>query len=277
LNPPQTHLPFDVNLPDNLSLRLYGDCRPRCLETAPLQKGFVLLADGEELVEEGMGFGVPVVKYADKTLFSHTAHVKTQPDGSVTKEFMLDTVSRKKLGRAYIDEDFYDSVRELFAAKYLKHKRVSPLFNWVMETRQLLMVRTQFVTEPSRGKISVNYKWTPNTIKVDVDFLELKLRGCQELLILNEQGASFFANYNDTEGAKLVGSMIGAWDAVAAAEASMLNSKVSFTLQSVGGATLFRGWERTKNRFSWAGLSYSMSPRSGKFSYAIKLQPQSKS
>jgi hypothetical protein len=260
-------------LPDNLSLRLYADSRPRYLETAPLQKGLVLLADGEELVEEGMGFGVPVVKYADTTFFSHSAHVTTHSDGSLIKEFLLDTVSRKKIGRAYIDEDAYTFMRELFEEKYLNHKRLSPFFNSLMEVRELLLVRTQFVTEPARGKISVNYQWTTNAVKVSVDFSQLKLKGCRELLVLNEQGASFFANYRDSDGARLFAGNIGAWDTVAAPEASMLNSKVAFSLQRVLGVTLFRGWERTKNRFSWAGLSYSMHPQNGKFSYTIKLSP----
>jgi hypothetical protein len=274
LNQPQTNSPFTVNLPDNLSLRLYDDCRPSCLETAPLQKGLVLLADGVELIEEGMGFGVPVVKYVDKTFFSQSAHVEIQPDGSVTKEFFLDTVSRKKLWRSYIDDDFYSSMQGLFSDKYLRHKRLSYFFNLAMEVRELLMVHTQFVKMPSRGKVTVNYKLTSNMLRVTADFSGLKLDGCEEVLLLNEQGASFFANYRDTDGATLLGRWIGAWDAVAASEASMLNSHLAFSLPSVRGATLFRGWERTRNRFSWAGLSYSLRPQSGKFSYLIRLSPK---
>jgi len=48
------------------------------METAPLHKGLVLVLDNNEVVEEGMGFGVPVVKYHDKTYFSSSADVSIQ-------------------------------------------------------------------------------------------------------------------------------------------------------------------------------------------------------
>ncbi len=67
--------PITLNLTDRLSVRIYKDCRPNCLETGALQKGLVLLLDGVELIEEGVGFGVPVVKYEDKTFFSSKADV----------------------------------------------------------------------------------------------------------------------------------------------------------------------------------------------------------
>ena len=37
--------------------------------TARLQKGFLLFQDGQELAEEGVGFGVPVLKRGIQTIF----------------------------------------------------------------------------------------------------------------------------------------------------------------------------------------------------------------
>ena len=127
------HKPITVPLNDRLSVRIYADSRPHCMETAPLHKGLVLLLDNQEVIEEGMGFGVPVAKYEDKTYFSSSANVETQKNQSiyyVKKTYILDAVSRKKFWRStYIDDDVYSMARKTFEKLYLKHKSVSPLFN----------------------------------------------------------------------------------------------------------------------------------------------------
>lgn len=272
---PDLQPPITTPLTDRLAVRLYEDCRPNCLETAQLQKGLVLMLDGNELIEEGVGFGVPVVKYGDKTYFSSSAKVSAEnQDGAcvVKKLYVMDTISRKKLWRArYIDDDLYSSWRKIFAKSYLKHKQFTPLFNRLMELREIAKIKTEFVKVLPRGTISVYYQCQQGAIKVNVDFKDLKLHGCEELLVLNEQGSSFFAQYADTDGTRLLGSKIGAWDKVEAERAIMQNGEVTFSLQNVRGAALFRGWERTRKRFSWAGLSYSLRPNNGSFNYTINL------
>src|SRR4030066_389263 len=40
-----------------------------CYPTSRLQKGLILISNGQELAEEGVGFGVPVLKLGVKTIF----------------------------------------------------------------------------------------------------------------------------------------------------------------------------------------------------------------
>lgn len=266
-----------LQLSDRLSVRLYKDCRPSCLETGSLQKGLVLFLDGKELIEEGVGFGVPIVKYEDKTFFSSTADVSIQKTGSaytLTKVFTLDSVSLKKFGRAtYIDDGLYSPLRKTFQSLYLKHKKLNPLFNKAMELRDLVNIKTEFTPVKPRGTVTINYYCQPTAIKIKADFSKVTLKKCVEVLVLNEQGSSVFQKYVDSEGLILLGRKIGAWEAVTADQASLQSAKgqISFNLQNLGGATLFRGWERTRKRFSWAGLSYSMRPNNATFDYSIGL------
>ena len=279
---PNIQNPITVDLTDRLSVRLYRDCRPNCLETGALQKGLVLLLDGRELIEEGVGFGVPIVKYSDKTFFSSTADLSIQKIGSactLTKVYTLDTVSLKKFGQtAYIDDSFYSPLRKTFQSLYLKHKKLTPVFNKVMELRDLANMKTEFVTVKPRGTVTVNYTCKPDSIDIQADFSKIALSKCCEVLVLNEQGSGIFEKYVDSSGLHLFGRKIGAWETVTANQASLqsVRGEISFNLQKVGGATIFRGWERTRKRFSWAGLSYSMRPTNGTLGYSIGLKFKAK-
>ena len=266
-----------MSLNRKFSVRLYRDCRPNYLETGALQKGLVLLFGNRELIEEGVGFGVPVVKYADKTFFSSKATVTAQSRNSgytLTKVYTLDTVSVKKLGNnSYLDDKIYSSLRKKFELLYLKHKKLKVLFNKVMETRELLKIKTEFQTRKPRGTISVTYNCQPNAITIHADLSNVNLKGCREVLMLNEQGSSIFQKYVDSSGRNLLGNKIGAWDRVEADSAALQSFKgrIGFGLHSVGGSSMYRGWEHTRKRFSWAGLSYSLPPNNGFFCYSIDL------
>lgn len=247
------------------------------METARLQKGLVLILDDKELIEEGVGFGVPVVKYKDKTYFSSSAKVSIKRSSAgyvLTKAYVLDTVSQKKLWRAPINDDVYTPLRKTFEKLYLKHRKLSPLFNKLMELRELAKIKTNFIKKPSRGTVTVTYSFQPTAVHVNVDLSELTLNECQEVLVLNEQGSSVFQRYVDASGLTLLGSKIGAWDAVKANQASVQSTmgQLAFSLQNTRDAVLFRGWEHTRKRFSWAGLSYSLLPNNGTFEYSIGLK-----
>jgi hypothetical protein len=231
----------------------------------------------KELIDEGIGFGVPIVMYEDKTYFSSSADATQVRSNSnvLVKSFLLDTISRKRVGKAaYINDRFYSFFHRIFEKAYVNCKRLSPLFNLIMLLRKTLNVHTDFVKTAPRGTVTVTYTYFPDSVRVNVDLTRLNRAGCKQILILNEQGATFFRKYSDTTGLSLSGQNIGAWGMVEAEEASLsdIAELLSFTLRRVKSAQLFRGWEHTRGRFSWAGLSYSLPADSSNFDYVIKLQ-----
>ncbi|HJX23224.1 MAG TPA: hypothetical protein VJ574_02295 [Candidatus Bathyarchaeia archaeon] len=269
---------FTLDMSDRLSLRLYSDTHPHNLEISPLHKGLSLMLGGRELIEEGTGFGVPVVKYDDRTYFSTSAQSFVGEVGNrlaLIKIFSLDAISRKRLGNlSYINDDLYSLFHSIFENAYLGHKRLAPLFNAMMELRRALKVDTDFVKAKPRGNIKATYSCLRDAVEVALDFSELKTEGCQEILILNEQGSTFFTNYLDSSGLCLRRREIGAWERVRAVEASLSDAggALCFTLKNLKDAALFRGWEGTRGRFSWAGFGYSLPPEVSTFSYSIKLR-----
>ncbi len=269
--------PNAVPLAGKLAVRLYEDCRPCYLETASLQKGLVLMLNKQELIEEGMGFGLPIAKYLDKTYFSSAAEVSIEKMDlgiKLKKTYILDAISKKLWKKYPIDDRIYSQWRKKFAKPYLVHKELAPLFNKIMELKAIAKIKTEFIKVKPRGKVTVYYEIQPTAINVSVDFSDLLLNRCQELLVLNEQGSTVFGEYLDSNSLNLIGNKIGGWATVKAKHASLFssNKRVAFTLQRKSGAILFRGWEKTKNRFSWAGLSYSLQPNNGTFDYVIKLK-----
>ncbi|HMK95491.1 MAG TPA: hypothetical protein VK536_08865 [Candidatus Limnocylindrales bacterium] len=234
--------------------------------------------DGEELIEEGVGFGVPVVKYGHKTYFSSSAHcsISKNENGFVlTKLYVLDAISRKSVTRSfYINDGFYRFLHKSFEKAYLGSKQFSPFFGKVMELRQMFGIQTKFIRVEPKGAVAIKFSIQPTSIEVQVDLSGLDKFGCEEILLLNEQGATFFREYADSEGLSLFDSKIGAWNEVEAKDASLscMNGSLTFGLEKRSDSLLFRGWEKTKGRFAWTGLSYSLSPHVSLFKYVIRLK-----
>ncbi len=274
--PVQLFEPMTFVSEGKLAFRLYPDNRPANLEIAPLQKGLVLILSGEELIEEGAGFGAPIAKYEDCAYFSRTAKlfVDEQSDKHVKlrKEFFLDAVSRKRVKGASINEDFYSIFHKTFERAYLGRRSMRPVFDWTMRLRKNLGVTTQFPLVPSKGKVSVTYTCSRDKILIAVDLSELDTKGCDEVLLLNEQGASTFRRYVDCEGNEYQDTRIGGWSRVMAKIGSFSDArnKVSFSLETKEGASMYFGREQVKDRFSWSGITYALSPAKKFFEYSVR-------
>jgi hypothetical protein len=91
--------PFTLPLSNGLDVRLYADTRPHTGKVARLQKGLVLveglrepqLRDGRERIEEGFGFGLPLVEVDGQAYLSRSATVE-QVGNVLIKRYQLDTL-----------------------------------------------------------------------------------------------------------------------------------------------------------------------------------------
>lgn len=266
---------FTCRVAEHISVRVYQDARPRNLELAELQKGLILVLGGREAVEEGAGFGTPVVIY-DEPYFSTTAEVYANNiDGriKVSKHFIMDAVSRKQLWNGpFIRQDSYNAVHNAFTHGYTKSGKLKPFFDAAMLLLHNLGLRTRFVKVKPMGKVVVDYDILEGCVQVRADFAGVDPKGWSGSLLLNEQGPGFFKGCN-CNGRVLREGELGGWEEIMGGEACLMTDGclgAFFGLTSKGGSKLYLGREKIQGRFAWIGLDYHLPPTRN-FSYNIMM------
>lgn len=83
--------PRSLPLSEGLAVRLYAGTQPHTGKIARLQKGLVLVVDGQERIEEGFGFGLPLIEVAGQAYLSRSATVE-QVGNTLVKRFEMDTL-----------------------------------------------------------------------------------------------------------------------------------------------------------------------------------------
>jgi hypothetical protein len=247
--------------------------------TARLQKGLVLLRDGEDLAQEGVGFGVPVLKQGARTVFAGRMDLEPEPGGAgwaATATFHMDLVERLAGpdGGGPATPAFY-TVRDALAAL---HRRApvlrGPLTAASNAVRRRFGWQTTFEETPSCGPVRVTYTALPRgRVHVAVDLTGLRAPGVTEVVLMNELGARF-DRYVDSAGVRLRRTAIGTWEHVAAERAAFLSgaARVAFSLTQTDGARLYRGWELVGSRLAWAGFGYSLEPARPTLAYGLTVE-----
>ena len=267
--------PLEFPLSDGISLKISDEPFPRNLEISELQKGLILAINGINVIEEGAGFGSPVIKYRDKTYFSQTAKVEVQDKSKnkhkVTKKYLMDTISLKEFrDKGWINDGIYHPIHRVFSICYLKMKPLRSLFDSMISARKKLGIETRYVKTAPRGVVEVTYRIQKDTIKITIDISGLIKENLEEVVILNEQGADQFPYYSDSDGLNLSKEEIGAWDLVKAGTATLTSlDGVSYSQDNIQAASLIRGWEKIEARHSWSGLNYIIKPDKDRFTYNI--------
>jgi hypothetical protein len=276
-----------ARLHGGLELRIAGGpenaapgARPR-YPTGHLQRGLVLLDRGRDLSEEGVGFGVPVLKCGVRTVFPGTLELTGAtegPDWQVTATYHLDLVERltARGGRAVRPRLVY-AARDSLAAV---HRRVPALRRPLTATsnavRRRLGWRTTFVRAGLVATVPVTYtvRGGEDVVTVAADLSGVPAGAATEIVLMNELGAGHFDRYEDSYGACLAGAEIGTWDEVDAATAAFVSSRrrLAFTLRRVPGARLLRGREAEAGRLAWAGFGYVVRPGAPGLTYDVRVE-----
>ena len=205
-------------------------------KTAPLAKGVTLTLAGVTAAGEGMGFGVPIVRYPDGWIFPSTSETVDLSSGGVARWrriYVLDEVG----GNAVPGGGGFD-----------------------------------FAPTAARGRVEVTYAVAGDSIDITVRPLELQ-PGYEQVAILNEESGAFndFADATRT----LIGSRFGSWVPVAGDWARLRAGSlgVEWSLPAIPGAQLYAGREVSSPSFDWAGLDYVFDGRFSGASYRIQVQP----
>jgi hypothetical protein len=265
---------FSIPVSSCLSLDVYSSTKPHNLKIASLQKGLILTCNGVEKVGEGAGFGFPALVGFEETFFSRSASVtlsRTSESIKVVKEFDMNSVARNTLGNARLENQqvraFVKRLCDLYQNN--KHFRFLPLNKCILD----MGVETRFKKIESAGRIPVTYEISGNVVDVRVDLNQIEKKHRKAVFVLNEQSASFFRRYSDSQGTTLVDDKIGAWDKVNAEHAwfTDIQQQFGFRLRQSKSAVLRRGRETMRNCLDWVGLDYELNPNVDVFEYSIEL------
>jgi len=226
------------------SVVLYKEPRPHTGKIASLQKGLIWKVGGQQLIEEGYGFGVPIVVVQGQAHNARHASIALEPvDGTLTvrKVYTMDTV---------------DAPVQFMRRKY---RPVAPI-----------------------GEVAVTYRLSgPGVIDVEVDFTGLDVPW-QQAYLMNEQGARAFRFYRDDTGLLLREDEIGIWGETTALRGCMISQTAvaQFCVDATPGGRLLYGRERYLQwnwrgiyTLSWAGVDIAVDGPVERYRYRITLQP----
>ena len=272
---------LSVPLFDGLSLKIAGQSGDAGgYPTRRLQKGLLLFDGPQELAEEGVGFGVPILKRGAQTIFPgemRLAWRRTGPVWEVTAVFAMNLVERLAgRGGATIQSRVLYAAKDALAAL---HRRAPPLRGPLTAASTTLRRLFGWVTTYEQAEVCARLKVTytidgeSGRIGVAIDIAGLP-KDVTEVVVMNELGGRVFDRYMDADGSDLRGDAIGAWDAVTAASARFVSTAhgVAFSLARVKGAKLNRGRELIGARLAWSGFGYSLPPTPGAFTYEVRIE-----
>ena len=227
------------------TLRLYKSTHPHIGKIAGLQKGLVWVQDGRALVEEGFGFGCPIIELNGQAYLSKHAQTEKIRFGETTR----------LIKRYHIDTQ--DTPIRLLRRKY---RVVRPL-----------------------GTVTVGYSvHSSGIVDIEVDFSDM-VAPWDKAYLMNEQGAHRFRHYYDQAGVDLEGDDIGIWQragiTVGRACFDSATRGLAFCVERGEASALYYGRERYWQHnwrglyfLSWSGIDIEIAGPRDRYSYRVVLE-----
>lgn len=273
---------IDIPLSGDIALRIKNSSPgERGYPSSRLQKGLILLNNGRELVEEGVGFGVPILKKGRHTLFAGDLDLESGQEGGqqiIKARFEMnleEKIATEKNGN--IENRPVYRVKNFLAWLIRTYPALrSPLTALSNALRALFNWQTTYQKVDSHGEVLVAYHIdrAAGVVKMTVSAEGVVNEAITEMVVMNEQGANAFKRYRDSDGSDLQGEQIGCWDEVKAAQATFISDQyqIAYTLEQVEGARLFRGRELIGSRLAWSGFGYSYPAGVKRFECTLKIE-----
>jgi hypothetical protein len=273
-----------INLPltDGMAVQIAsGADRGASYPTARIQKGLVLYCESEDLSEEAVGFGVPILKRGLQAIFPGEVELYPHQGGSpdkFTARYKLNLEEKiARSGSGTINNSLLYTSKNLLAGLIRRLPFIRKLLTGTSSLLRFIF-RWETTYEPGDFSTYVTLTYTINAVKgtILVEHMgqEFIPGSISEIIVMNEQGAHHFDQYQETDGMIRTGSEIGCWDEVPSAYAAFISSRerISFSLQQVKGARLYRGRELIGTRLAWSGFGYAFPPSLDHFSYEISIK-----
>jgi hypothetical protein len=238
---------------------------PDFLTTSQIQKGFIVSYNKKILTQEGLGFGVPIVRTPTETIFSRHARMELDED-ILVKNYDMDCVSRITLGGKPVNNKVIRWGFESLVKRYMESESLQPSFLKIQQKlARYLNGSCTFTDIPSIGKVKVKYLFKNDTIHIESQF-DFSLKGAK-FIMANEQGADFF-DYAVVDKKHLSYNQLKGW--IKAQDALFKSRKLGlwFSVKSPPDMNMFLGRERN-DYLCWSGIN--LEHNLPNFNYEIKV------
>ena len=239
------------------------------MTTSGVQKGLVAFHRGEPLVQEGLGFGLPIVRLPAETLFSRTASLEERAGGAVVKRYGFDRAARVRIGDRNVESALLRRGFESLVGLYMRAQPLQPPLLRLQEAlARSLGGSVTYVDVPSRGSAEVEYALSGTSLRVMARFRMARREAPRpKFVVANEQGADHFGRAV-VDGRTLEGEAITGWLRATDATFHADGLGLAFSVRRPEGTSMFLGRERNEY-LHWSGIN--LESASPSFDYVIRL------